>query len=67
LVLVFPLGWLVSRLLLASVFYGLITPMGFVFRLIGRDALALRSHSGQNTYWQPKPMPDDVRSYYRQS
>src|SRR5947209_8661384 len=38
-VLVFPVGWLVSRLLLAVVFYGLLTPMGLLLRLLGHDPL----------------------------
>jgi hypothetical protein len=63
----FPIGWVVSHLLLACVFYGLFAPLGLFFRLIGRDALALRPRTGQNTYWLPKPMPSDVRRYYRQS
>ena len=65
-ILAFPIGWVVSRLLLAILFYGVVTPMGLVFRLTGRDALRLARPPGRATYWLPKPAPDDLRSYFRQ-
>jgi hypothetical protein len=62
----FPLGWLVSQLVLAILFYGVFTPLALVFRLIGRDALALKKPSGEATFWRPKPTPSDPRRYFRQ-
>ena len=38
----FPIGWTISRLMLAALFYLVFTPMALVFRLMGRDALHLR-------------------------
>src|SRR5262245_22902840 len=38
-VLTLPLGWAVSNFLLAVVFFGLFTPIGLIFRLLGRDVL----------------------------
>ena len=38
-VLAFPIGWTVSQVMLALMFFGLFTPIGLVFRLIGRDPL----------------------------
>jgi hypothetical protein len=63
---VFPIGWVMSRLVLALVFYGLFTPIALFFRLIGRDLLALRRPVAVETYWEPKPQPVDTRSYLRQ-
>jgi hypothetical protein len=65
-ILTFPIGWLVSKLLLALVYYVLFTPIGWFFRLIGRDALARRRDPAATTYWLPKPPPVDSRSYFRQ-
>lgn len=62
----FPIGWVVSHVLLALVFYGLFTPLGLFFRCIGRDALMRRRPGDQATYWLPKQMPSDVRRYFRQ-
>jgi hypothetical protein len=65
-VLAFPIGWTVSRLMLAAMFYGVFTPIALVFRLIGRDALARGRSGDQTSYWALKPNPTDVRSYFRQ-
>jgi hypothetical protein len=66
-IVVFPIGWIVSHLMLGVLFFGLFTPLGLLFRLAGRDALARRCRSGHNSYWAPKPAANDVRSYFRQS
>ena len=66
-VLTFPIGWVVSHVLLAVLFYGVFTPVGAVFRLIGRDALSVRPHDDRDTYWMRKPTAPDMRSYLRQS
>src|SRR6476660_6455966 len=38
----FPIGWAVSRAMLAILFYLVITPIAVVFRMTGRDVLRLR-------------------------
>ena len=65
--LTFPIGRVVSRVLLAVLWYRIFTPVGAFFRLIGRDALAVRPHGDRKTYWVRKPAPSDLRSYLRQS
>lgn len=65
-VLAFPIGWLISRCMLAVVYYGVFTPMAIVFRLIGRDRLARRVKPSGDTYWTPKPRADEARRYFRQ-
>jgi hypothetical protein len=65
-ILAFPLGWTISRIVLAAAFYGVFTPVGLVFKALGRDPLARRSQPGKESYWAPKPMPADARSYLRQ-
>jgi hypothetical protein len=62
----FPIGWTVSRIALAIVFYAVFTPVGRLFRLIGRDALRLRRVDAR-TYWTTKAGAADVREYFRQS
>lgn len=63
----FPIGWLVSHMLLALIFFGMFLPLGLIFRLIGRDALALRFRPEYESYWVNKPAAPDVRSYFRQA
>jgi len=65
-VLAFPFGWCVSNLLLAAMYFGVITPIGLVRRWLGRDELGLRSGCGRQSFWDPKPAPNDVSSYFRQ-
>jgi hypothetical protein len=65
-VLAFPMGWVISHLMLALMFYGILTPIAIFFRLRGRDALSRKPDPGRATFWAPKPMPQDVRSYLRQ-
>ncbi|HLN28190.1 MAG TPA: SxtJ family membrane protein [Gemmataceae bacterium] len=63
----FPVGWLVSRVALAIIFFGVFTPLALAFRIAGRDPLELRRSRDRNTYWSPKPPAPDVQSYFRQS
>jgi hypothetical protein len=65
-ILTFPIGWVVSRILLAFLFYGVFTPVGLVFKLLGRDSLARRYQPNKDTYWAPKVLTTDARSYFRQ-
>ncbi|APW64247.1 SxtJ family membrane protein [Paludisphaera borealis] len=65
-VLAFPIGWTVSLVMLAIMYYGLFTPIGLVFRLIGRDALQRTRRPGIESYWVPKPTPTDPRRYFKQ-
>jgi len=65
-VLAFPIGWTVSKVMLALLYYAIFTPVALVFRLIGRDALALRPLRGTESYWTKKPSAPNVRSYFRQ-
>ncbi len=64
--LAYPTGWVVSHLLLGALFYGLFTPLGWLFRLIGRDALCRRPQVGEMTYWTAKPVAADPSQYFRQ-
>ena len=60
-----PIGWIVSNVLAAVFYYLVITPLGLLFRVFGRDALGLRAR-GAPTYWRKHEASDDPRSYYRQ-
>jgi hypothetical protein len=62
----FPIGWVVSKLVLGMIYYVLFMPIAFVFRLAGRDALRVRKDPNARSYWTVKPAPTDVRQYFRQ-
>ena len=65
-VLTYPLGWVMSHLLLALLFYGVFTPVALFFRLTGRDAMK-RQRRPRDSHWVAKPAAVDLRSYFRQS
>jgi hypothetical protein len=60
-----PIGWVVSNLLVAVFYFLLITPLAILFRLFGRDPLALRARKAP-TQWHARSANVDPRSYYRQ-
>ena len=65
-ILAFPIGWVVSRVVLGAMFYLLFTLVALVFRTIGRDALQLkRKPPSAESYWEDVAS-GDARSYFRQ-
>jgi hypothetical protein len=62
----FPIGWLVSKILLAFVYYAFFAPIALAFRMAGRDVLARWPDPAATTYWAVKPAPAGLRSYFRQ-
>jgi hypothetical protein len=65
-IVAFPIGWVVSQLALALMFYGIITPLALFFRLRGRDVLQRKRPPAGASLWTPKIQPDDIRRYFRQ-
>jgi len=64
--LAFPIGWLISQIMLAVLFYLVLTPVAIVFRLKGRDLLSRKPAPDRASFWTPKQTPSDVRSYFKQ-
>ncbi len=48
------LGWVMTRVLLTLFFFLVLTPVGLVFKIIGRDALTRKLDRGAKTYWIEK-------------
>ena len=64
-ILAFPIGWTVSRLALGTIFFGIMAPLGGVFRARGRDPLRLRREN-RASYWTAKRQPGSANDYFRQ-
>jgi hypothetical protein len=62
-----PLAWAVSHLVLAVIYYGIITPIAVVMRLFGRDKLERRFEPAVNSYWIARDSGEDTARYLRQS
>lgn len=61
------LGFFVSRIILVILFYGVVTPIGLVMRLLGRDILDERIDRAATTYWKKRaPAPHDPKRYEQQ-
>lgn len=45
------LGWLMTRVVLVILFYGVFTPIGFVPRLFGAQFLELKWNRSAKSYW----------------
>lgn len=65
-IIAFPIGWLVSLLLLLVLFYGVFTPVALLFKMIGRDIMTRKPRPELTTYWVEKPMVNDPHRYFRQ-
>lgn len=64
--LVLPVGMMVSFVLLAAFYYLLLTPIGLVFRLIGRDPLCRKFDSNTKSYWLTRQPPESADRYFHQ-
>ena len=65
-ILAWPIGLVLSYVVLGSLFFLVLTPVGLLFRLLGRDALCLRSSRAGDTYWVPHEPPTSLERYFRQ-
>jgi hypothetical protein len=62
----FPVGWLISHLLLAAIFYLVMTPVGLIMRLVGYDPMQRRFDRSAKSYWQPREPDGDTKRYFKQ-
>jgi hypothetical protein len=64
-ILAFPIAWIVSLVLLGTIFFMVITPIGFMMRLLGHDPLRLKA-AKQDSYWEVRKHHDDPSRYLKQ-
>jgi hypothetical protein len=62
----FPIGWVVSHTLMAVVYYLLMTPVGLVMRLLGRDPMERKLDRNASTYWKRREPTKGSQRYFRQ-
>lgn len=61
-----PIAATVSTLLLASVYYAVVTPIGLILKLLGRDPLAKTPDRAADSYWTKYPESPGTDHYFRQ-
>jgi hypothetical protein len=59
------LGRVVSPIVLGAIFYGVFTPVGWVMRLAGRDAMCRRLDPAAPSYWVKRDPPGPADDSYR--
>jgi polyferredoxin len=65
-ILTTPIGWVLGEVVMVGIYLGVFLPIGLVFRLNGRDALAKRmAHDGESN-WRKKTQPRGLNSYFQQ-
>lgn len=64
---VWPVGFVVSHLVLAGVYFLVVTPIGLLLRLAGKDPLQRRFDPSRTTYWTDREAERPPESYFRQS
>jgi hypothetical protein len=63
----FVLGFVMAHVILTLLFFLVITPMGLVARLTGKDFLSLKLDRAAKSYWLPRPQkPKHAADYERQ-
>ena len=64
-VAVFPIGWMVSKIILLAIFFCIFMPIGLFFRILGRDALNL-GPTKRKSFWIEAPAKIEPSRYFRQ-
>ena len=64
--LAFPIGVVISNVAIALTYYGIVTPIGLVFKVIGRDPMHRKPDPGAETYWIERPPQVPAERYFRQ-
>lgn len=59
------LGWINARIILGLVFFVMVTPIGLVMRLAGKDLLRMRTRKSAS-YWVERGQPLDPQSLRNQ-
>jgi len=65
-VLAFPIGFVLSYVIMTTLFFAIIGPIGVIMRLVGHDPMNRELDPSAETYWTPAdPMPPRER-YFKQ-
>ena len=64
--LTFPVGWTFSHAVMIIFYYGIITPIALLFRLMRRDPLCRQYDATGKTYWLQRRRRRSMKDYFRQ-
>ena len=55
---------IIGKVVLAALFFLILTPFGWILRLLGKDFLQLKSPRNQKTFWQPARQDGSLDSIF---
>tara|TARA_B100000214_G_scaffold364586_1_gene331362 strand:- start:1363 stop:1755 length:393 start_codon:yes stop_codon:yes gene_type:complete len=59
------LGIIVSPIVMGAVYFGIITPIGLIMKLFGKDVLNLKLDKNKKTYWTlKKKIPSKMKDQF---
>jgi hypothetical protein len=64
--LTYPIGYVLSYLIMGTLFFGLIAPVAILFRIIGRDPMNRRYQPEAKSYWSDARPTRSAESYFKQ-
>jgi hypothetical protein len=64
--LAFPIGWVVSHVLMALIYLLVVTPIGLVLKVLRHDPLERSLDRNRKSYWVRCRQPDASGRYFRQ-
>jgi hypothetical protein len=65
-ILTFPIGWTVSHLIMGVFYYGIVTPVAVLFRVLGRDPLCRKYDPQADSYWIAYKRKRSNKDYFHQ-
>ena len=65
-ILSYPIGFVLSYVIMGTLFYLLLAPVGLFFKLTGRDPLARKFDPGASSYWHDARPARASDTYFKQ-
>ena len=62
----FPIGFVVSHVIMATLYFAIITPMGLLMRLLGKDPLERKLVPEADSYWVDARPQRPREAYFKQ-
>lgn len=62
----YPIGYVVSHVIMGVIFYGVVTPVGLLVRTFGKDPLDRAIDKNAKSYWVPHTTGREPSRYFKQ-
>jgi hypothetical protein len=62
----YPIGWIVSHIIMSLAFYLAVVPVALIMRAMGRDPMQRQFDRSAPSYWVPREQVQDPNQYFRQ-